>query len=130
LAAKLSDHRDLHEAQALAKKRAKAAAPEVTILTLEQAYAILEKSSAVVMDDHAVTHASTAGLTGEADNDFVTLSWENDEGLFEFFFAEGANQQVKLVGSSMFLTDTDGDEVQISLLGPWTPEVGGATEGT
>jgi len=53
-------------------------------------------------------------------NEFLYIQWE-DEGLeYTLKFCEGDNQEVKVVGSSMFLYDTDSngekDHTQITIL--------------
>lgn len=83
-------------------------------ITLLAACALLENCSAVIWDDTYVSYPSIADLTGEDENEFLYLSVDNSN----VKFAEGENRTIKVVGSSMFLVDTDGDECQITLLNP------------
>jgi len=58
-------------------------------------------------------------LTGESDNQFGYISGVDGEGQeYSAQFQEGENQEVKIVGSSMFLIDDEGEEVQLSILEP------------
>ena len=89
-------------------------------ITLKEAYRILEDASAVIIDD-VVLYPSLWELTDDETNEFLYLEWENDGGrLFTLKFNEGDNQEVKVVGSSMFLYDTDAngeeDHIQITIL--------------
>ncbi len=89
-------------------------------ITLKEAYRILEDASAVITDD-VVLYPSLWELTDDETNEFLYLEWENDGGrLFTLKFNEGDNQEVKVVGSSMFLYDTDAngeeDHTQIAIL--------------
>ena len=91
-------------------------------ITLKEAYQLLEESSAVVVDD-AVLYPSLADLSGEAENEFLYLSWtDSDYHEFSLKFSEGDNQTVKVSGSSLFLYDTDANDdsdlTQITILQP------------
>jgi hypothetical protein len=87
-------------------------------ITLKQAYQILENSSAVIVDD-AVVYPSLYELTGEDDNEFLFLSWEDgDYHEFNLQFLEANNGEVKVSGSSLFLYDHEGEETQLTILAP------------
>jgi hypothetical protein len=91
-------------------------------IPLQKAYQILEDSSAFIINDHALVYAGFDDLTGEEDNEFLYFSWD-EEGLgYSLKFREGDNQEVEIVGSSMFLYDTDAngkeDHTQITILVP------------
>lgn len=88
-------------------------------IPLTQAFKILEDCSAVVTEDHVVIYPALSELTGEADNEFLYLTWQDDTGLeFNANFIEENNQEIKVVGSSMFLKDEAGNEFQITVLVP------------
>ena len=91
-------------------------------ITLNEAFQILESASAVVVSDNAVTYPGGLELTGEHDNQFLTVSWDED-GEVEHTFLEGANQTVVLAGMSLFLVDREGEEIQITPLFPRSLEV-------
>jgi hypothetical protein len=87
-------------------------------LTLKETYEILSDASAIVIDDGALMYPSLADLEDSDDNEFLYLGWE-EEGLeYSVKFREGENQTVKASGSSLFLIDSEGDEVQLSILTP------------
>jgi len=80
-------------------------------IKLEQAFEILEDCSAIIHD--------IADLSGDDDNEFLYISWENDEHLnYAIRFTEGPNRSIKVSGSSMFLVDHEGDETRITILEP------------
>lgn len=87
-------------------------------IPLAEAYDILEAASAVVIDS-VVTYPSLSDLTGEADNEFLLLSWTDEEGQdFRTKFAEGPNRAVRVMGACLWLVDEDGDETAITILVP------------
>lgn len=87
-------------------------------ITLKTAYQILEDCSAVIIDDDVLIYPSLDDLTGEGDNQFLRLKWE-DEGLeFHLRFEEEDNQEIIISGSSIVLKDTKGDEAQLTILVP------------
>ena len=87
-------------------------------ITLEKAYDILKRCSAVI-HDNVVIYPGNADLTGDDDNEFLYLHWENDECLnYATRFTEGPNRAIKVSGSTMFLIDHEGDETEITILEP------------
>lgn len=91
-------------------------------IPLKKAYELLENSSGVVIDDNVLVYPSLAEIEDSDENEFLYLSWQ-DEGLtYSVKFQEGENINVKISGSSMFLTDHEGEETQLSLLSPMALE--------
>ena len=94
-------------------------------ITLKEAYAILEKASAVIIDDNALVYPSLWELNGDPENQFLYLSWEDG---VEYYmkFCEGDNTEVGVAGSSLFLYDTDADDetclTKLTILVPQTLE--------
>ena len=89
-------------------------------IPLEDAYNILQNNSVIILDDsdHPL-FPSMAELDGSDENQFLYLGWQNDDGLsYDLKFAEGENREIKVFGSSMFLIDTEGEEIQIYILQP------------
>jgi hypothetical protein len=86
-------------------------------ITLKEAYQILEDASAIIIDDNVLVYPSLSELKEDDTNEFMYLSWE-DEGLeYSVRFEEKRNQQVEVVGSSMFLyAEGDIDHTQITIL--------------
>lgn len=95
-------------------------------IPLADAFRILENASAVIIDN-VVTYPTLDDLTGEADNQFLLLSWDDEGSEFNVKFREGDNTSVILVGSSMLLKDSDGNETQVSILEPANIEQGATT---
>ena len=91
-------------------------------MNLKKVYKILQNASAVVVShdwDH-VCHTDLYNLKDINENKFLILRVFNSSEDREFFaeFTEGDNQEVKVVGSSMFLIDSNKEEMQISILIP------------
>ena len=72
------------------------------IITLKEAYNILQDASAVIIDDNVLVYPALDMIEGSDENEFLYLSWD-DEGLgYEVKFCEGDNQEVEVAGSSLF----------------------------
>lgn len=89
-------------------------------IPIEDAYKILEDASAIIINDSVLVYPNLSDLDFSDENEFMYLSWD-EEGLeYDLHFNEGDNQMVKIVGSSMFLYDTDADgeedHTQITIL--------------
>jgi hypothetical protein len=85
-------------------------------ITLKEAYQILEDSSAVIIDDNVLVYPGLDDITGDLENEFLYINWENDGEEFEVRFLEGHNQTCTVSGSSLFLKDSEGEDTQISIL--------------
>lgn len=90
-------------------------------ITLKEAYEILEDASGVIINDSTLIYPSLSDLEDKDENEFLYLQWEADGGrIYTLKFNEGDNQEVEIVGSSMFLYDTDAngeeDHTQITIL--------------
>jgi hypothetical protein len=91
-------------------------------ITLEEAFRLLQdKTDAIILGDGTLLYPALANLTGEDENQFMYLSWQDEMGGdYALKFCEGDNRAVTVVGSSMFLYDTDAEEdadhTQINLL--------------
>jgi hypothetical protein len=92
-------------------------------IPLKQAYNRLRECSAVIVDNDVVTYPSLADLTGEKENEFLYVSWDDDAGFtYAVKFVEENNQEVKVTddGCLMLLVDNEGSKVQLTLLKPAT----------
>ena len=78
-------------------------------ITLKEAYQILEDASAVIINDDVVLYPSLDMIEGSDENEFLFFRWDDGGLEYTLKFCQGDNQEVKLVGSSMFLYDTDAD---------------------
>jgi hypothetical protein len=89
-------------------------------ITLKEAYQILEDASAIIIDDDVVLYPSLSELKEDDTNEFLFLRWDDGGHDYSLKFKEGDNQEVKVVGSSMFLYDThanrEEDHTQITIL--------------
>jgi hypothetical protein len=89
-------------------------------ITLKEAFRILEDANAVIINDDVVLYPSLDMIEGSDENEFLFFRWDDGGLEYTLKFCEGDNQEVKLVGSSMFLYDTDSngeeDHTQITIL--------------
>jgi len=89
-------------------------------ITLKEAYSILEEASAIIIDGSVVTYPSLSDLEDDDTNEFMYLTWDDEGQVYELKFNEGDNQKIIIVGSSMFLHDTNSDgiedHIQITIL--------------
>lgn len=82
-------------------------------IKLEEAYKLLESCAAVICEDESKAYSpELAPLGSRADGIFLFVTTTHE--LFEF--TEKDNQKMIVIGSSMFLTDITGEEIQLSLL--------------
>ena len=89
-------------------------------IPIEDAYKILEDASAIIINDSVLVYPSLSDLEFSDENEFLYISWDEEGLVYDLHFNEGDNQMVKIVGSSMFLYDTDAngeeDHTQITIL--------------
>ena len=89
-------------------------------ITLKEAYQILEDANAVIIDNDVVLYPSLEPISGDELNEFLFFRWDDGGLEYTLKFLEGDNQEVKVVGSSMFLYDTESegedDHIQITIL--------------
>jgi hypothetical protein len=94
---------------------------DINKITFEEAFHLLEESSAVIWGDGFLCYA---GLRDEEQDDpdkdvFLKLSAEDSVGrIYESVFCRDNNKEVSVIGTSMFLTNDDGEEEQLTLLFP------------
>lgn len=88
-------------------------------ISLEKAYDILRESSGVIIDDSVAVVPTFHDLKGEDWNDFMTIRYVDEDGQkYLYIFPEEGNNYVEVSGSSMFLSNSEGEEMQISILKP------------
>lgn len=86
-------------------------------ITLEKAIDLLENADAVVINNDLLVYPSIDGINNDPENEFMFLSHSDPDGLiYSYKFKEGNNQEVNIVGHSMFLIDDEGDSIQLTLL--------------
>lgn len=88
-------------------------------LTLAEAWKLIDSCSAVIWDDdhRFVIYPDFVDLTGKPDDEWLFLGGEDDDGrAYSVKFTEGENANVRMDGADMFLTDTEGEEIKVTLL--------------
>lgn len=86
-------------------------------ITLKEAYRILEDASAVIIEDSVLVYPSLSELKQDDTSEFMYLSWTNEGCDYSARFEEWRNQEVEVVGSSMFLyAEGDSEDTQITIL--------------
>jgi hypothetical protein len=89
-------------------------------IPLKEAFRMLEDASAVIINNDVVLYPSLWELREDDTNEFLFFHWDDDGGEYNMKFCEGDNKEVNLVGSSMFLYDTNADgkedHTQITIL--------------
>jgi len=101
-------------------------------IQLKEAYEILQNASAVIIDDLALVYPGLADLEGNAENEFLFVTWEDRGEEYYLKFNEGGNASVRVVGDSLFLyntdADSDGDFTKVTILRTVNLEETNATE--
>jgi hypothetical protein len=90
-------------------------------IDLKEAFEILQDCSAIIIDDSRLIYPFLNEITGEDDNPFMDLSWEEDGEDFVLRFYEFYNKTVTVSGSSMFLYEENDERdspTQITILEP------------
>lgn len=89
-------------------------------ITLKQAHSILDNAHGVIIDNDVILFPSLFDLKNDDLNEFLSFRWDDGGLAYDLGFLEGDNQQVEIVGSSMFLYDTKSegrdDHIQITIL--------------
>ena len=86
-------------------------------ITLKEAYNLLEDASAVIIDNDVVLYPSLEPISGDELNEFLFFRWDDGGLEYTLKFLEGDNQEVKVVGSSMFLyAEGDNEHTQLTIL--------------
>jgi hypothetical protein len=86
-------------------------------ITLKEAYRILEDASAIIIDDSVLVYPSLSELQEDDTSEFMYLSWTDEGCDYSARFEEWRNQEVEVVGSSMFLyAEGDSEHTQITIL--------------
>jgi hypothetical protein len=92
--------------------------PRVRQVPLAEAMAIIESASAIVIDNglDSVIYPSISELTGDPENEFMYLSWDDDGTEMSTRFKEENNREVTIAGASIFMEDAEGEELIITPL--------------
>jgi hypothetical protein len=92
-------------------------------ITLKQAFSLLSNAGAISLDINGYDPVLYPRLIQDEDEKFfMQIEWENEGQTWNFNFPNETNQNVQLEGSSLFLKDEDGEDIQISLMKLWDVE--------
>lgn len=101
-------------------------------IPLKQAFNRLRECAAVIVENNALMYPSLDEITGDKENEFLYLSWEEEGSSYNIKFVEENNSTVSVSddGCLMLLKDNEGDRVQLTLLKPateWENELTGVS---
>ncbi len=87
-------------------------------ITLQEAFELIGNASAIILNDDALMYPSLWELTGESDNEWLYLGWDDEDGYeYRVTFIE-ETQDIYFDGTTITMMDSEGDEVDIKLLIP------------
>lgn len=87
-------------------------------ITLKQAEKLLHSCSGVITS-YTIVYPDVFGVEDDPENMWLQLKWTDDELYdYEAEFYEKDNQEIRFEGSCLFLKDSEGEEVEVSLLVP------------
>ena len=93
-------------------------------LELYDAYYFLSRCAGLLLEGRFV-EPFLSEIEDNYENEFLVLQWEQEyEGVLhtvEVGFKEGDNQTIGLEGATMVLTNTEGEEEELTLLQEWHP---------
>lgn len=94
-------------------------------LELYDAYYFLKQCAGVLLEGRFLEPILNE-IEDDYSKEFLILSWEDlgEDGeacLVEVAFKEGDNQTIGLSGSTLHLTNSDGEEEELTLLQEWHP---------
>lgn len=85
-------------------------------ISLEKACAILNKCEAVIVDKNAVVYPLLEELEDSDVNEFMYLSWEDENNSYYLKFLEGDNNVIQVKESSLVFVGHEGDLIEIKPL--------------
>jgi hypothetical protein len=86
-------------------------------VSLKDAHSILTTCSAVIWNDNFLCYPSVDDLSEDGNDEFMTLTSEDEEGLiYTASFIQNENERVRVAGSKLWLLDDTGEEVEITIL--------------
>jgi len=116
---RITSQPELEELQELLDKQYNQGKYKMKTISLEIALGYLRDCAAVIVNngDRALTYPGDYDLNGDDDNEFLYLSWTNEDGDFNVKCVEGNNRQVSVTdqGTLVFIDD-EGEEVELELL--------------
>ena len=95
-------------------------------LQLYDAYYFLKQCTGVLLEGRFV-EPLLSEIEDNYESEFLVLEWEDTQDGQELIvsvgFKEGDNQTIGLEGCKLFLTNSDGEEEELTLLQEWHPLV-------
>jgi len=85
-------------------------------ITTQEALTLIQNCAAIVIDN-VVTYPTWEELTGDTDDCWLDIVWEDDFNEFGVTFAEDCGE-IEFDGTNLFINDINGDEQMITLLVP------------
>jgi len=87
-------------------------------ITLQNAYSLIANATAIIIDNDALMYPSLWELNGEADNEWLFLKWDDEDGNEYYLKFIEEEQEIRFDGTSIYMLDSEGDEVKLTLLIP------------
>jgi hypothetical protein len=95
-------------------------------LQLYDAYFFLKQCTGVLLEERFIIPLLSE-IEDNYESEFLLLEWEDfqdgQEVIVSVGFKEGDNQTIGLNGSTLILTNSDGEEEELTLLQEWHPLV-------
>lgn len=86
------------------------------LITLEEAFNLIQKSWAVVIDGDGLCYPSIDELTGDSDNKWLYCSWDDsDFNEYAVSFIE-EEQEIYFDGTTIYMKDSEDEDTKITLL--------------
>lgn len=94
-------------------------------LPLHEAFYLLKQCNGLLLEGRYI-EPLLSEIEEDYESEFLILEWEdiqdNQEAIVQVSFREGDNQNVGFNGkSTLYLTNTDGEEEELTLLKEWQP---------
>jgi hypothetical protein len=86
------------------------------LITLQEAYNLIEKAYAVIIDDNGLCYPSVDNLTGDPANEWLYCSWDDsDFNEYDVRFIE-EEQEIFFDGTNIYMKDSEDEDTKITLL--------------
>ena len=85
-------------------------------ISLKKAFGILDECAGTIIQNNIIVYPSLDFVRDDPCNEFLYFHLEDEGKTYHMKFVEGNNQEVTVEGSSMWLTDQEGDDIEITIL--------------
>lgn len=89
---------------------------EKRVITLQEAYDLIENASAVIIDGNALCYPSLDELTGEDHNEWLYCSWTDGEGYDYYVKFIEEPTEILFDGKTIYMKDNEDEDTEITLL--------------